>query len=96
MFDNGIKLCTTDNPLTKAEAISSKDVRGGFKQRHMRRGKFLTLVSRPSNFSLVILVVKVMNKAIDVMNKAIDAINLPAILRSKSSAERIPVYFRNK
>ena len=30
------------------------------------------------------------------MNKAIDVINLPAILRSKSVAERIPVYFRNK
>ena len=30
------------------------------------------------------------------MNKAIDAINLPAILRLKSVAERIPVYFRNK
>ena len=30
------------------------------------------------------------------MNKAIDSINLPAILRSKSVAERIPVYFRNK
>ena len=29
-------------------------------------------------------------------NKAIDAINLPAILRSKSVAERIPVYLRNK
>ena len=30
------------------------------------------------------------------VNKAIDAINLPAILRSKSVTERIPVYFRNK
>ena len=30
------------------------------------------------------------------MNKAIDATNLSAILRSKSVAERIPVYFRNK
>ena len=30
------------------------------------------------------------------MNKEIDAINLPAILQSKSAAERTPVYFRNK
>ena len=30
------------------------------------------------------------------MNKAIDVVNLPAIVRSKSGAERIPVYFRNK
>ena len=33
---------------------------------------------------------------IEFIKKAIDTLNLPAILRSKSVAERIPIYFRNR
>ena len=30
------------------------------------------------------------------LNKAVDAINLPALLRSTSVTDKIPVYFRDK